>query len=229
MVLSNVMRHLAAVALAFVLAPTAVSSLNAQTATAPRPPAATRAPAATGDTVDRFVRAEMERMHIPGVALAVVRGGRAIKVAGYGTADLENGLPVTPRSVFKIGSLSKQFLAAGILLLEQDGLLRVDDPVSKYIAGTPESWRGITLRHLLTHTSGITREGPAFDPLKVQPDSVVIASAFPMPLEFPTGTKYQYCNVCYFTLADIIARVSGKPWEQFFAETRAMKIGRAHV
>ena len=170
------------------------------------------------DSVDRIIRAEMARSHIPGVALAVTRGGRVIKLAGYGIADLEHEIPVSPRTVFKIGSISKQFLATGILILQQDGKLRVDDPVGKYIAGAPAEWRGITLRHLLTHTSGILREGPAFDGSKVQPDSVVIASAFVEPLRFATGSKHEYCNVCYFTLAEIIARVSGKPWELFFAE-----------
>jgi CubicO group peptidase (beta-lactamase class C family) len=104
------------------------------------------------------------------------------------------------------------------MLLAQDGKLSVDDRVSKYIAGTPETWREVTLRHLLSHTSGILREGPAFDPFKVQPDSVVIQSAFAAPLEFPTGSKWQYCNVCYFTLAEVIARVSGKPWPEFLEE-----------
>ena len=78
--------------------------------------------------------------------------------------------------------------------------------------------RGITLRHFLTHTSGVIREGPAFDPFKVQADSLVIQSAFPRPLEFPTGSKWQYCNVCYFTLAEVITRVSGKPWDAFLTE-----------
>jgi CubicO group peptidase (beta-lactamase class C family) len=104
------------------------------------------------------------------------------------------------------------------MLLVQDGKIRLDDPISKYFPGTPDSWQGITVRHFLTHTSGVTREGPAFDPLKVQPDSIVIQSAFEKPLEFPTGTKYQYCNVCYFTLADIVARVSGKSWDEFTTE-----------
>jgi len=178
----------------------------------------TRAVAAARDTIDRFVAAEMARMHIPGVSLAVVRAGKVIKTGGYGMADLENGIPVTPETVFKIGSVSKQFLATGIMLLAQDGRLSVDDPVAKHFPGAPDSWGGITLRHFLTHTSGVLREGPAFDPLKVQPDSIVIRSAFASPLEFPTGSKYQYCNVCYFTLADIIARVSGKPWDAFLAE-----------
>src|SRR5262245_31386931 len=84
--------------------------------------------AAARDTVDRFVAAEMGRMHIPGVSLAVVRAGKVIKTEGYGMADLENGIPVTPETVFKIGSVSKQFLATGIMLLAQDGRLTVDDP-----------------------------------------------------------------------------------------------------
>ncbi len=181
-------------------------------------PAVSRARRATTDSADRFVAAEMARRHVPGVAIAVVRAGRVIKAQGYGVADIEQDVPVTAQTVFKIGSVSKQFLASGIMLLAQDGRLAVDDPVAKHFPGTPETWGGITLRHFLTHTSGVIREGPAFDPFRVQPDSVVIRSAFSAPLDFPTGTKYQYCNVCYFTLADVIARTSGKPWDTFLAE-----------
>ena len=176
------------------------------------------APASSRDTVDQFIAAEMARMHIPGLSLAVVRAGKLIKAQGYGVADLEHGIAVTPATVFKIGSVSKQFIATGVMLLAQDGKLSVDDPVAKHFPGTPESWRDITLRHFLTHTSGVIREGPAFDPVKVQPDSIVIKSAFVRPLDFPTGSRYQYCNVCYFTLADVIARVSGKPWDVFLTE-----------
>lgn len=121
------------------------------------------------DSADRVVGSLMATQRIPGVAIAVVQAGKVIKAKGYGFADLEHNVPVTPETVFKIGSVSKQFIATGIMLLAQDGKLKVDDHVSKYIAGTPESWRGITLRHFLTHTSGVLREGPAFDPLKVQP------------------------------------------------------------
>ena len=94
------------------------------------------------DTVDRFITAEMARRHVPGVSLAVVRGGKVVKAQGYGSADLENGIAVTPETVFKIGSVSKQFIASGIMLLVQDGKLSVDDPVSKHIPEAPESWRG---------------------------------------------------------------------------------------
>ncbi len=209
-----------ALAALLALAPQVAPRASAQTAR-PAPPQVAR------DTVDRLVAAEMASQHIPGVALAVVRAGKVLKSAGYGFADLEHEIPVTPETVFKIGSVSKQFLATGIMLLAQDGRLTVDDPVSKYYPDAPEAWRGITLRHFLTHTSGVLREGPAFDPLKVQPDSVVIRSAFPAPLEFPTGSKYQYCNVCYFTLADVIARVSGRPWDAFLDERVFRPLGMA--
>jgi D-alanyl-D-alanine carboxypeptidase len=203
-------RHRAvALSLLFVWSPAAVLAAQAPSAARTR---------ATEDTVDRIIRAEMAKSYIPGLALAVVRGGRVVKRVGYGTADLEHGIPVTPQTAFKIGSLSKQFLAAGILLLQQDGKLSVDDPVAKHLAGTPATWNAVTLRTLLTHTSGILREGPAFNPGKVQPDSVVVASAYSEALLFPTGSRFEYCNVCYFALADIIARRSGKPWNLFFAE-----------
>jgi D-alanyl-D-alanine carboxypeptidase len=170
------------------------------------------------DTVDRFVAQRMDSLHIAGLSLAIVRAGKVVKAEGYGVADLEHGVAVTPRTVFKIGSVSKHLLATGILLLAQDGRLAVDDPVARHVPGAPASWEGITLRHFLTHTSGVQREGPAFDPMKLQPDSIVVRSAFDLPLVFPIGSKYQYCNVCYFALADIIARTSGKPWDVFLGE-----------
>ena len=207
-------------ALALVLAlaaPSAVAPLHAQAARTAKP--------AARDTVDRVVASSMTRRHIPGVSLAVVRAGKVITARGYGIADLEHGVAVTPQTAFKIGSVSKQFLATGIMLLAQDGRLSVEDPVSKYFPDAPAEWSGITLRHFLTHTSGVLREGPAFDPLKVQPDSVVVRSAFARPLEYPTGSKYQYCNVCYFTLADVIARVSGEPWDLFLAKRVFQPLG----
>ena len=134
-------------------------------------------------------------------------------------ADRKTGAPTTPRDGLQgSGSVSKQFIATGIMLLAQDGRLRVDEPVSKYLEGTPSSWSGITIRHLLTHTSGIQREAPAFDPWKVQPDIDVVRSAYPLPLRFPTGSKWEYCNTGYFALAEIITRVSGMPWTDYLRQ-----------
>ena len=171
--------------------------------------------AARADKVDDLVRAEMARAKLPGIAVAVLRDGQVVKLQGYGFADVDGKIEVTPDTIFKIGSVSKPIIATGIMLLAQDGALSIDDPVSKYLDGTPESWRGITIRHFLTHTSGVVREGPAFDPFKVQSDADVIRSSYPLPLRFPTGSKWEYCNVGYFSLAEIIHKVSGQPWGDF--------------
>jgi CubicO group peptidase (beta-lactamase class C family) len=97
----------------------------------------------------------------------------------------------------------------------QDGKVSLEDKVSKYLASTPDAWQGITLRHLLTHTSGLLREAPGFDPLKVQNDADVINTAYPVPLLFAPGEKWEYSNVGYFALAEVIHTVSGEPWGDF--------------
>lgn len=174
--------------------------------------------AVRADKVDDFVRAAMQKQHVPGVAVAVVRDGKVIKSAGYGMANVELNVAATPDTVFKIGSVSKQFLSAGIMLLVQDGKLSLDDKIAEFLDGTPETWKDITVRHLLTHTSGLIREAPGFEPLKIQNDADVIKSAYGVPLVFKTGDKWQYCNVGYFSLAEIIHKVSGKPWGDFLTE-----------
>jgi len=167
------------------------------------------------DRTDEYVRAEMQRQRIPAASVAVLKDGKIVKIAGYGVADRKTGAAATPDTVYKIGSISKQFIATGIMLLVREGRLRIDDPISKYLDGTPATWSGITIRHLLTHTSGIQREAPAFDPWKVQPDIDVVRSAYPLPLRFPPGSKWEYCNTGYFALAEIITRVSGTPWADY--------------
>jgi CubicO group peptidase (beta-lactamase class C family) len=144
--------------------------------------------------------------------------GKVIYVKGYGKANLENDLPVTPDSVFMVGSVSKPMLAVGIARLHEQGKLKLDDPIANYIPDTPKTWSDVTLQHLLNHTSGIVRESPAFDGNKIIADIDLIKATFALPLDFPTGTKSQYCNICYFTLAEVITRVSGKPWAEFMAE-----------
>ncbi len=170
---------------------------------------------AQADPVDDFVRAQMQKFNIPGLALAVVKDGRIVKVEAYGLANIELDTPATSQTIFKIGSVSKQFIATGIMLLVQDGRIGLDDPVSRYLEGTPESWAPITIRHFLTHTSGVIREAPGFDPFKIQSDADVVKTAYPVPLRFPTGSKWEYCNTGYFALAEIIRVVSGQPWSDF--------------
>lgn len=173
---------------------------------------------AAADPTDDFVREQMKRQRIPGVAIAVVKDGVVIKAGGYGVADRKTGTAVTPDTVFKIASVSKQFVASGIMVLAQDGRLTLGDPVGRHLPDTPESWAGITIRHLLTHTSGLQREAPGWVPSSTQSDAEVIRTAYSAPLRFAPGTKWEYSNLGYTVAAEIIARVTGGPWAEFMTE-----------
>jgi CubicO group peptidase (beta-lactamase class C family) len=174
--------------------------------------------AVRADNVDEHVKAQMQRQHLAGLSVAVIKEGKIVKVEGYGFANIELNVPARPETVYKIGSVSKQFIASGIMLLVEEGKVSLDDKISKFLEGTPDTWKDITVRHLLTHTSGIVREAPGFDPMKIQSDADVIKTAYPLPLRFAPGEKWEYCNVGYFTLAEIIRKVSGKPWGDFLKE-----------
>jgi CubicO group peptidase (beta-lactamase class C family) len=176
------------------------------------------ATAASADAVDSYLRAEMANQRIPGVGVAVLRDGKPVSVRTLGVANIELDAPVTRDTVFKIGSVSKQFIATGIMLLVRDGKVRLDDPVKTYLDDAPAAWSGITLRHLLTHTSGLVRESPGYDSLKAQSDADVIRKAYDVPLQSAPGEKWSYSNLGYFTLAEVIHRVSGQPWPQFMSE-----------
>lgn len=170
------------------------------------------------DTIDDLVKSEMQKQRIPGLSLAVIKDGQIVKSQGYGLANVELNVPATPQTVYKIASVSKQFIAAGILLLVQENKISLDDKISKFLEGTPDNWKEITIRHLLTHTSGIVREAPGFDPFKIQNNADVIKTAYSLPLNFAPGERFEYSNTGYFALAEIIRQSSGKPWEDYLSE-----------
>jgi len=118
------------------------------------------APAAHADAIDDYIKTEMERRHIPGLALAVARNGKIIKVRGYGVANLEHDVPVTPDTVFELASVTKQFTATAIMLLVEEGKVQLDDQVAWHLPRAPETWKAITVRHLLTHTSPAAGASP---------------------------------------------------------------------
>jgi D-alanyl-D-alanine carboxypeptidase len=173
---------------------------------------------AQADKIDDFVNAEMRTQNIPGLSLVVVKDGRIVKAGGYGLADTKRKIPATAETVYKIASVSKQFIAAGIMVLVQSGQLGLDDPISKHLEGTPPAWKPITIRHALTHTSGLIREAPGFDGSRIQSDADVIKTAYPLPVRFTPGNKWEYSNTGYFALAEIIRIVSGRPWPEFLSE-----------
>jgi CubicO group peptidase (beta-lactamase class C family) len=151
----------------------------------------------------------MQRQHLPGVAIAVVKDGKAIKEAGYGFANLEHEVKVTPDTVFQSGSIGKQFTAALVMLLVEDGKLKLDDNVATYLPGAPESWRGITLRHLLTHTSGLREDDPAIDLKRAYTEEDLMKSAFAIAPDHAPGEKWRYSNLGYQLLGFICSRAGG--------------------
>lgn len=167
---------------------------------------------------DDYVNAWMRDQRIPGLSLAVLKEGRLMKATGYGMANLETNSPATAETVYKTASLSKQVIAAAILLLAQDGKISLEDKANRYLDGAPEAWKEITIRHLLTHTSGIARDPADYHPYHEQPIGDVIKSVYSLPLDFPPGEKWLYSNVGYYVLAEIITRASGKPWDEFIVE-----------
>ncbi|HJS53029.1 MAG TPA: serine hydrolase domain-containing protein [Chitinophagaceae bacterium] len=174
--------------------------------------------AGQSDSTDLIVQQMMKEQKIAGLALAVIRNGKPVVNKGYGLANVEHNVPVTPATVIRLGSVSKQFFATAILKLMEDGKLSIDDPVNKFFPDAPETWNPIQVKHLMSHTSGLKREGPAYDNSVIQPDLVIIKSAYSLPLDFKTGEKYQYCNLAYFMLAEIITQVSGLPWQDYIRE-----------
>jgi CubicO group peptidase (beta-lactamase class C family) len=173
---------------------------------------------ARADQTDDFLKAQMKAQNIPGLSLAVVRNGEIVKVEGYGVSNIKLATPAKPETVYRIASVSKQFIATGIMLLVQEGKLALDDPVSKYLDGTPDAWKAITIRHLLTHTSGLVREAPGFDPFKIQSEAAVIKTAYPLALRFAPGEKWEYGNLSYFALAEIIRKAANRPWSEYLSE-----------
>ena len=177
-----------------------------------------RAQPSAGKKADAFIRRRMQETHITGLSLAVICGGKIVKADGYGLANVETGTPASASTVYKIASVSKQFIAAGIMLLQQDGKLQITDQLSHYLPNVPDSWTGITLQRLLNHSAGLPMDIPAFDPYRIQTDSALVSSLFKVPLLYPPGDRFTYSNADYFVIAEVIRRVSGMPWTQFIAK-----------
>src|SRR5688500_8217082 len=173
---------------------------------------------AWADPTDDFVKAQLEQFNLPALSLAVVRNGEIIKAEGYGLADRERKIPATRATVYKIGSVSKQFIATGIMLLVQEKRMGLDDPISKYLDATPAAWAPIAIRHLLTHTSGLVRESPAFSPFTNRPDAELLRALHGVRLRFMPGEQWEYSNSGYIALADIIRSVTRQPWTEYLHE-----------
>ncbi|MCB1023620.1 MAG: serine hydrolase [Acidobacteria bacterium] len=161
--------------------------------------------------------------------ILVARDGKPIVSKGYGMANIELGVPLTPKSVFRLGSVTKQFTGMSIAMLQERGKMSVSDPLCKYIENCPEAWKPITVKNLLTHTSGIINytSFPDFAETTVSPmtHANMIESLRDKPLDFPVGEKFSYSNSGYYLLGVIIEKVSGKTYEEFLQENIFTPLG----
>jgi CubicO group peptidase (beta-lactamase class C family) len=192
-------------------------------------------PSDTGHLVDRIFQ-PVTRPGAPGCAIGIEKDAHLVLTRGYGTADLEHDIPITPNTVFEAGSVSKQFTAASILLLAQQGKLALTDDVRKYIPELPNYGTPITINDLLGHTSGLrdwgTVEAMAGWPRSTRVytmDDVLDIAVAQRKLNYAPGTFYQYINTDYNLLAIIVARVSGESLAEFSREHLFTPLGMTHT
>lgn len=203
-------------AIAFIAAPAARQALPAATSLEAR--------------ADTVVAAAMKEVSIPGVSIAVARRGRTLVAKGYGSANVELEVPATVSTVYRIGSITKQFTAAAVMRLVEAGKITLDDPIEKYLPDFPTSGRRITIHHLLTHTSGIksyTGLGPKFwDVSRLDyPHDKLLALFKDEPTDFQPGEKFLYNNSGYYLLGMILEKVTGETYGAHMKKTLFEPLG----
>jgi CubicO group peptidase (beta-lactamase class C family) len=214
---------------------TGCSSLSTSQPRAPTPEAATPTPDPFSlvvepeaiTRVDELLTAMAGGGTFTGSVL-IAQHGKVLLSKGYGLADRAQGIPNTPQTHFRLGSMSKQFTAMAILILQTQGKLSAQDPICGYIAGCPAAWRDITIHHLLTHTSGLSSElsqrlysilqSAASDPAMPSDPAYFLGLARELTLDALPGERYAYNNVGYVLLAHIIEHVSGQSYAAFLEQ-----------
>ncbi|WP_109486636.1 serine hydrolase domain-containing protein [Occallatibacter savannae] len=172
----------------------------------------------------------------PGCALGIYKDGRLAYAHGYGMANLNDDIPITPQTVFHVASMSKQFTAASILLLADQGKLSLDDDVHKYIPELPDFGQHITLRHLMHHTSGLRDQwsllglaGWRYSQDLITDDDVMSVLVHQKALNFKPGEKYMYSNTGFTLLAIVVKRVSGMSFREFTTKNIFEPLGMTHT
>ena len=170
------------------------------------------------DAIEDYVRQEMRHQCIPGPALAVTRATQVVTLGAYGLANVEWNVPVTAETLFQGGSIGKQFVASAVMHLVEDGAIDLDESVRAYLNNTPDTWADITIRHLLTHTSGIGGAYALYDLRKDYTEDELLELAAAAPLRFPAGDQWEYMNTGYLVLGLLIGRVTGKHYGEVLQE-----------
>jgi CubicO group peptidase (beta-lactamase class C family) len=179
---------------------------------------------------------EWDKPTSPGCALAIMRDGHIIYERGYGMADLDHDVKITPTSVFHVASMSKQFTAASVLMLAQEGKLSLDDQATKYVPELPNFGVPITLLHLLHHTSGLRDQwellglaGWRFSLDLITDADVLAVLSRQKTLNFPPGSKFLYSNSGYTLLAQVVKHVSEQSFRTFTSDRIFLPLGMSHT
>jgi len=168
--------------------------------------------------IDNYVRTEMSKQKIPGLALAIVKNGQIVLARGYGLSNVEHQVSVKPQTIFQSGSVGKQFTATAIMMLVEEGKVGLDEKISKYLGEVPEAWNDMTVRHLLTHTSGLTDYPDDFDFRRDYNEEELLKRAQAIKPAFKPGEKWQYSNIAYLTLGILIHKVTGQFYGDFLQD-----------
>ncbi|MBK5291364.1 MAG: serine hydrolase [Acidobacteriia bacterium] len=181
-------------------------------------PAQDIAPKPIANKVDEYMQARV-RLHKFMGSVLVARDGKVLVSKGYGSANLELDVPNTPQTKFRLGSITKQFVALATLQLEERGKLKVSDPVCQYLENCPEAWKPVTIHHLLSHTSGIWNftSSPDYSKQWMLPSrpAKTMEKFRDKPLEFEPGSKWSYSNSGYILLALVLEKASGVSYEEY--------------
>lgn len=178
------------------------------------------------DSVARYVEAEMHRLHIPGMSVAILRGDSLVMARGFGYANVELRVPSSDSTIYQSGSVGKQFTSAAIMLLAERGELSLDDPITRWLPEGKVAWKGITIRHLLSHTSGIANyTDGAVDLRKEYSETDLVKLALKSPLDFRPGTHWNYSNTGFVLLGAIVRRVTGQFYGDFLHDNVFVPLG----
>jgi CubicO group peptidase (beta-lactamase class C family) len=168
------------------------------------------------DNADTFLRRKMEARHVPGMQVVVVNHGNVVLSRGYGVASLQDATPVTMRTVFPVYSITKAFTGVAAMQLVEAGKLDMAAPLSRYLDGLPQAWQPVTIRQLLTHTSGLPNiMDNETGALIAAGEEASWAKVISMPMEFAPGEKFSYCQTNYMLIGRIIDKLGGEPFIRF--------------
>ncbi len=182
---------------------------------------------AQADSIDVFVKTQMQKRKIPGLQLAIVQHGKIIKTANYGLANVQDSISVNNHTMFTINSITKVFTGVAIMQLVEAGKLNLSLPVDTYLTGLPDSWKAITIQQLLSHTSGIPDIVDEEESILISPYSEDASwkRIQALPVDFKPGEKFKYNQTNYLLLGRIIDKLSGMPFTEFIVKEQLQIVG----